>query len=258
LGETHDATLRVLSALANVCRPLGDHEARQQAIRRAIAACETRGQPQQAIAAMLGLALALGEAGQHEQAVETYQRAIEQADAIGEAQLQSQALRNYGLLLAELEREADAEQTLRLAVGTGRRANEDETLGRAQVALGIFLQHHGRLDEAGRLLAEAIDRLEAAHPDAVCARSHLQAVESGASCGCGDMQEALAEAFRRFVLERLPAGLIKELRVEIDEGTFNVHVELASEPTEEEQELLTTTLQHAQQQFRTRLSKGPY
>jgi tetratricopeptide (TPR) repeat protein len=257
LGQQHDGTIQILMAMANLDRSLGDGQSRQEAIRRVIQAHVARHEPKQAVAAELGLALAQSEAGQTGEAIETYRHAEETAKGLGEPQLHSQVLRNFGLLWAELDRLADAEQTLRLAVGAARESREDETIGRAQVALGIFLQHHGRPDEAKSLLADAIQRLDSAHPDALCARSHLQAIESGAGCGCGDMQDALADAFRQFVLQRIPEGLVKDIRVEIDEGQFDVHVEMAREPTPDERELLEKTFQHARQQFRKRFSEGP-
>jgi tetratricopeptide (TPR) repeat protein len=257
LGEQHDAMIQILTAMANLDRSLGDAQSREQAIRRVIAAHDARHEAKQAISAKLGLALAQSEAGQTDEAIETYRHAVEGAKGLGDSQLHSQVLRNFGLYYAELDRLADAEQTLRLAVGAARKSREDEMIGRAEVALGIFLQHHGRADEAESLLAGAIQHLDSAHPDALCARSHLQAIESGSGCGCGDMRDALGDAFRQFVLQRIPQGLVKDVRVAIDEGQFDVHVEMAREPTPEEQELLDKTFQHAQEQFRRRLNEGP-
>ncbi len=122
---------------------------------------------------------------------------------------------------------------------------------------GIFLQHHDHLDEAGKLLAEAVGRLDAAHPDAVCAeplaghpiRRFVRLRRHAGGAG---------RCFRSFVLERLPPGLIEELRVELEEGEFQIHVELHREPDEDELELMNKTFQHAQQQFRKRLNEGLY
>ncbi len=151
-----------------------------------------------------------------------------------------------------------AEQRLADAVTLARRGADYETVGRAGVALGLFLQHEGRLPEARTVLGEGLAVLDPVHPDAIVGRSHLGAVVDGRTCGCGDLQGTIADAFREFVLARLPADLLARLDVTIADDNFQVGVELRREPTEAELERLNGVFQSAQAEFRRRLSEPRY
>lgn len=129
-------------------------------------------------------------------------------------------------------------------------------LGRAQVALGLFLQHQERLAEARDTVEAGLATLDAAHPDAVVGRSHLGAIIAGRACGCGDLQGAIAGAFREFVLSRLPHDLLARLEVTIEDNNFNVKVELRRAPAEDELERLNRVVQGATAEFRHRLTSA--
>jgi tetratricopeptide (TPR) repeat protein len=252
-GEDHPVTLNALAAIANLERSLGDSQARQDAIRRAIAAFDHKGELGQALQAVQGLALAQSEAGQSAAAEETYRDAIARAKDLGDHAALAQVLRNYGLLLAEGDRRPEAEQLLRAALTEAEWASDPVMAGRAQIALGIFLYHGGQMNEARDLLTRALERLSPAEPDAVCGRSHLEAIKSGGACGCGDMKQALAQAFREFVMARLPAGIINRLQVDLQGDDFDVEVFLEREPTPEENDLIQRTFRHALAEFRQRV-----
>ncbi|MFE9960480.1 hypothetical protein [Micromonospora sp. NPDC005299] len=81
--------------------------------------------------------------------------------------------------------------------------------------LGLFLQHEARLPEARTVLEEGLTVMDPVHPDAIIGRSHLGAVLDGRTCGCGDMAGTIADAFREFVITRLPADLLDRLDVAI-------------------------------------------
>jgi tetratricopeptide (TPR) repeat protein len=258
LGEDHNATVNVLTLIANLERDLGPHgdpQARVAAIRQVIAVFDRRRDAGGALQATMGLALAQGDMGQPDQADATYREAEQRARQIADAALLSQVLRNHGLLLAELKRMPEAEELLRGAVAEARRSRNQEMLGRGLVALGIFHQHGGQLEPAAELLREALQVLDPAHPDAVCGRGHLGAIETGGSCGCGNTGQALADAFREFVLKRLPPGLVQRLEVTLENNNFNIGLHLDREPAEEEVQLLQRVITHAQEEFRKRVGQ---
>jgi tetratricopeptide (TPR) repeat protein len=252
-GEKPELLLPTLQHIANLERHLGDAQARAQAIRRAIAICEQIGKPEAALSAMQGLALALGEGGQTEAAEQAYREALGRAEALGNAAARSQVLRNHGLFLAECERRPEAEKLLREAVVVALPSGDAEMLARARIALGIFMQHGGQLEGARAILTEALKGIDPAHPDAIAARSHLGAVESGSSCGCGDQGRAVADACREFILARVPPGLLADLKVEAKEDDLQVQVHLDHEPTPEEMEQLERVLRHGVEAFRHKL-----
>jgi tetratricopeptide (TPR) repeat protein len=264
LGESHANVLDVLAAISNVERRLGqqgDPTVRQRALQRIIDIHDARHRAREALQATLGLALAQSDAGQHDDAIATYHRASVRAEQLGDAGQRSQVLRNLGLLLADIGRTDEAEQRLRAAMMAGAEGALDATmLARARVALGIFLQHVGRLDEAAPLLKAATNALEPADPDAITARSHLRAIESGGSCGCGDVGEtagqAVADAFREFVTARLPADLLAHFDVAVKEGDFEIGVHLKREATEPELAHIERVVNHALNEFRRKLISG--
>ena len=103
------------------------------------------------------------------------------------------------------------------------------------------------------LLTAALGKINPAHSDAVIGRAHLQALEAGQSCGCDNQPEALAEAFREFVLSRLPADLLERFEVRIEEGDFKMDVHLKREPEEEELDHLNRVINHALTEFRQKV-----
>ncbi|MGI5151851.1 tetratricopeptide repeat protein [Plantactinospora sp. CA-294935] len=258
LGIDHQATLNALSALANLGRDLGDQVGRVDAIERVLASYDRQGRQEEALMAALGLAMAQDEAGDAEAALRTYESAHARAERIGRPELRSQVLRNWGLALKEAGQVGLAEQRLTEAVGQARRGTDYDTVGRACVALGLFLQHEARLSEARTVLEEGLTVMDPVHPDAIIGRSHLGAVLDGRTCGCGDMAGTIADAFREFVITRLPADLLDRLDVAIVDGDFKIDVGLRREPTESELERLNGVFQTAHAEFRHRLNEPRY
>ncbi|WTY50893.1 hypothetical protein OG617_01690 [Micromonospora sp. NBC_01412] len=220
LGPDHQATLNALSALANLGRNLGDPTERVDAIERVLASYDRQGRQEEALMAALGLAMAQDEAGEAEAALGTYASAHGRAEHIDRPELLSQVLRNWGLALKEAGQVGLAEQRLTESVDQARRGTDHDMVGRACVALGLFLQHEARLSEARTVLEEGLAVMDPVHPDAIIGRSHLGAVLDGRTCGCGDMAGTTADAFREFVVTRLPAGLLDRLDVAIVDGEF--------------------------------------
>ena len=255
LGESDDHVLGALSRIANLECQFGDHRARVHAARRLVAACEAGGRAKMVVQALMGLALAQGDAGDLDDCDASYRTAVERAAALDDPTLVSQARRNYGLFQSGRGQKAEAEATMRAAAADAEQSGNAEVLARARIALGIFLQHNGRLDEARPLLADAVAALEPAHPDAVTARSHLMAVEGGSACGCGDTRLALTQAYRQFVLSQLPPGLVQDFKVGLKDNDFQVEVHMARKPTDDEMAQLERINRHALQQFRQRLMR---
>lgn len=261
-GGWSDATAltHVVAASSNLARAAGDHDERANAFRWLIAHLDSQGDHAKAVDARLGLAMALGELNQLDQAVAVYQEAVESAAKAGKI-AHSGALRNFGLFLAEIERRDEAKPLLEQAVAVARGAwgGGGEMLGRALVALGIFVQHGGAedpsaLERARALLQEGIQSLQPDHPDALPARSHLNAIENGGGCGCGNMDAAISAALQDMVLPQLPHGLLDTLAYK--DG--NLDVKLAREPSPEEMETLNSVLHQAMAQLKQKLRDQGY
>jgi hypothetical protein len=157
--------------------------------------------------------------------------------------------------LKELGQVAPAEQRLTEAVAQARHGADNETLGRAGVALGIFLQHEGRLPDAKTALEEGLSALEPVHPEALVGRSHLAAVMDGRTCGCDDLKGTIEDAFRQFVIGRLPADLLDDLAVTVEDGDFEVQVKPSRQATEDEIEHMNGVIQSAVAEFRRRIAR---
>ncbi len=253
LGPDHRATLNTLSRLANLGRHSGEQAGRVEAIQRVIASHDRQGNDREAVIAMLGLAVAQDEAGDEAAVLDTYASAYARAERTGSPELLSQVLRNWGIALRDAGQAGPAEQRLTEAVAQARLGADRELLGRAGIALGCFLQHAERFAEARAVLEEALSALDGVHPDAIMGRSHLTALMDGRTCGCDDMESTITEAFREFVLGRLPADLLAELDVTIADGDFQIQVGLRREPTKDELERLNSTFDSALAEFRRRI-----
>ncbi|TKK89740.1 tetratricopeptide repeat protein [Herbidospora galbida] len=256
LGPDHQATLNALSQLANIGGDAGDEAGRIETIKKVLASYDRQGREHDAFMAALALAMAQDDAGDTTGALDTYARVQTRADGLGRPEYHAQLLRNWGLALAAAGRPAEAEERLRAAVGVADLGTDHEILGRSRIALGLFLQHADRLDEARHVVEAGLATLDVAHPDAITGRSHLTAIAAGRSCGCGDVQGAIADAFREFVLGRLPGDLLADLAVTVENGDFAINVDLRREPTEAEIEHLNQLLQSATAEFRGRLVAG--
>ncbi|WP_433223284.1 hypothetical protein ACQP00_25725 [Dactylosporangium sp. CS-047395] len=253
LGPDHRATLATLSRIANLGRDSGDQTGRIEAIQRVLASHDRQGQAEAALQVALGLALAHGDAGDQEAGLRAYSSAYERATRLGRPELVSQVLRNWGLALRDADRPADAERALADAVRAAETGADYELLGRGRIALGLFLQHQNRLAEARGVIEQGLAVLDPVHPDAMIGRSHLGAVLEGRTCGCGDMPDTIARAYREFVLSKVPRGLLADVHVEVTGGDFRVNVELSREPQQAELERLNEVMQSAYAEFRRRL-----
>ncbi|GGO16182.1 hypothetical protein GCM10010116_32650 [Microbispora rosea subsp. aerata] len=255
-GPDHQLTLNALSQLANAGRDIGDETGRVQAIEKVLASYDRQGRAEDALMAALGLAMARDDAGDTAGALATYEQAWARADRIGRPELRAQVLRNWGLALSAAGRTAEAERRLREAVAEADLGHDPEMLGRSRIALGLFLQHQERLAEARQVVEAGLSTLDVAHPDAITGRSHLGAIARGCACGCGDVQGTIAEAFREFVMARLPRDLLEDLDVTVEDGDFAIQVRLRREPRPDEIEQMNRLIESANAEFRGRLASG--
>ena len=165
------------------------------------------------------------------------------AEELGAPSLLAQARRNAGLYLAERGRRAEAASLLADAVAGAREDEAMEELGKSLIAQGIFLQHGGDAAAARPLLQEGVDTLPPDDADALAGRSHLDAIDGGLGCGCGDAERALAAALRALIAPDIPADLLADLRIQMADDGPRMDVQLAREPTDEELERLDRVLQ---------------
>jgi len=255
-GPDHDVVRNGKVCIVNMEGDRGqhcNHDLRLRLGREVIASHERQGAHEEALQDVQGYAKALSDAGQPEQAIAAYRQAVDKARGLRQPTLQSQIRRNLGLLLSELDRDAEAQTELAGAVDDASYGTDEEMRSRAEVALGIFYQHRQQLELARPLLTRALQHLNPAHGDAVIARSHLHALQDGRTCGCDDQGKAMAEAFREFVVSRLPKDLLEEFGVKLADKDFQLSVRLNREPTEAELEHLNRVIQHALAEFRKQI-----
>ena len=256
--RTHVCFIHVHSMLANLSAMLGGHEGRIESIEKLLVSFTELEEWPRVVESTYGLALALSDMGDVDGACSQYEKGVAKANEIGDAAMESNGLRNWGQLYSEIGKEADAEQLMRRAVGVAQSASEVEELGRAYAAFGILLQHAGDLDQAEPMLAEAVEQLDPSDTSSLCARSHLQAIQENRSCGCGDMDSALSEAMRQYILDFVPEGLLEEVHVEINDGKLTLDVQAAGEPTDEDLEIIQRAVTQAQIEFNKRMQPRPY
>lgn len=246
---------RVVAAKAEVARRARDHQARLEAIGWLADHFEQAGDVQEALRARLGLALARDQAGDVPGAEQAYRDAVGRARALGDEAARALVLRNAGLFFGRHEQPAEAERLLVEALASAERAGDKAQLGVTLVAHGIFLQHQKRGDEARPVLERALEALPAGHPDTILARGHLEALEHGGPCGCGEQSGPLAKALEDLVRPKLPEGLLGSIRIDPSAGFGSIEVGLAREPSAEERELLEKALDQAVGELRMRLRR---
>lgn len=250
-----DSAMRIDLAInkSEVARQGGLFAHREAALTFVYRSYLQRNEPKMALEALLGLALVYTETGDVTQANQAYQACEKLARSIGDSGCLAKTLRNTGLFYSDHGQPEMAEQHMSEAVVLAQQSGDRNRLGEAQTALAIFQQHQGRLEEARILLESAIQLLDPAHPHSLMARSHLDAIVSNKSCGCGDMSGAIAEALEELVMPHLPEGLLDAIEVSLKkDGSPHVNVRLGRAPTEEEKQLLDRVIHQAMNQLRQR------
>ncbi|MBC8142129.1 MAG: hypothetical protein H7Y38_11890 [Armatimonadetes bacterium] len=207
--------------------------------------------------ALLGLALAQGDAGDIPGATKSYRRVRIAGERMGDFAQASAAERNLGLLLSKDRQEnAEAEACLQNAVALAKRSDDTEALGKAEGCLGVYYQHIERFADAEPLLISAMPHLPVSSSDAVIMRAHLAALRANISCGCdeGNMESAfynsLCAAISAQVEAELP-GLLKSVVYEADaSGERSLQVSLLRSPLPEEMERLQIVVTQAEASFK--------
>lgn len=225
----------------------GDHRTRIAALERIVALADERNDLPLAIDAGLGLGMCHEAVGDLPLATECYERVVVRARRHGAAETLVKALRNAGLFFVERDSQRGL-VLLREAVSVPHAPPGELALTR--LALGIQLQHRGELGEAQALLAAGLAAMEPTHPDAICARSHLRAIEQQGSCGCGQPADEVHAQVERIVRDRLPPGLLEAL--EFGEGGVSIRVTRSL--TESEARLVADTVELAMTELRKRLA----
>jgi tetratricopeptide (TPR) repeat protein len=253
--------LNVNIALANVARLTGDHDVRIEAGTKVVKLCGGLDDPHHLVEAYQGLACALSDAGREDDAERAYYEAIQICQKIGDRRELANVLRNYAIWADDRQRTELAESLHRQALEHATASKDALMKGRSLAALGIFLQHHDRGSEAAPLLAEAQRLLPASHPDAFCVQTHWEALQRGepCSCGAGDDWEAISTLVVRQVKEHVAGDLLKSIRIgPNEEGSPDIHVELAREPTPNELEHLNRVINQTMAQMRQRYRSAGY
>ena len=231
--------------LANIARQTQDHAVRIEASRAIVDLATKRRDPKVVVEAWEGLAEAYDQAGQHDDVDQSFRQALEVAQQSQQPALAASVLRNYAIYADQQNRHQDAAQFHARAVELAEKSGDRVLLARCLGAYGIFSHHRGQLDAARPLLARAEKLIPPDDADAFYIINHLRALERGEPDPCGSHPElAMNELLERLVRDHLPAGLLKEIRVE-DGG---IKVQLAREPQPDEVVLLERVMRHARAQ----------
>ena len=197
-----------------------------------------------------GLAAGLSEAEQHADAERAYVQAVAAAVELDDPGYISRTQRNAGLYLADRERSAEAVRLLSEAIEAARGADLLPELGRALIGLGIVHQHAGDLDAARAALSEGTTLLPPEDHDRLRGRSHLNALDAGDGCGCGDLDAAMSEALMTLVGPLVAPDLLEGLKVRMTADGPAVAIELARTPDDAELDRLNRVIQHGLAQLR--------
>ena len=234
LGPDHAATVGAFGALAAQAAERGDHVGRTAALRRVLAAHDRQNRAEEGLSAALGLAGALSDAGETENCLLAYADAAARAERIGRADRISRTLFDWGLALQGAGQPEPAAARLGEAVAAARGIDDAAFLGTAAAAYGIGLQHLGRPIEARGALEEALSVMDPRGDAGLAVRGHLVALLDGQDCGCAGLRAAVEQAYREFVVSRVPAGLLDRFDVRIVGNSFVVDVAFQREPAEDE------------------------
>lgn len=247
---TPEVQLNVAVAITNMARRAGNHEARIAAFQRVISLTSHAAGLADAL---LGLALAQADAGQAAEADESYRKAVAAAEKSGLKQLLAQAERNYAIFLADEKRTAEADAMHARSIETARASDDEYILGRALCAAGIHHHHAGHYEAAIPLLEESCRLLPQEHPDAICSQSHLTSARQDQPCDCDQQTpQAIAQVVRDLVLQRAPAGLVQDLRIDFNDEQSPISVTASRKPTEAEGQQLYHAVQNAVGELRRR------
>jgi len=242
---------RVLHAWGSVERraqQAGDQATRVAALERIRALAQGRNDHALVLQAELGIALAHDKAGDGAAATGDYERAIAFARAHASPEDLAMTLRNAGLYFVRLDAHRErGMELLREAVAASPGPGEERA--RSGIALGIQLHHRGELAGARERLVGALAEIDPAHPDAMCGRSHLRAIDEKQSCGCGDVGGEVHAQIERIVRDRLPPGLLD--RIDFEGTNVGIHVTRAL--SEDEARLVADTVDLAMAEMRTRI-----
>jgi tetratricopeptide (TPR) repeat protein len=249
LAADRDRVLRAWATVERRAQTQADHSTRAVALERILALAEAQGDRDLVLQAHLGLALTYDKAGDHVAAACGYDDAIEHARAQGTPEDLCKTLRNAGLYFVQRDGDRGLAM-LREAADLVREPCEERA--RSRIALGIQLQHRGELAEARDRLASALAEIDATHPDAMCGRSHLGAIEQKQSCGCGDVGTEVHAQVERIVRERLPAGLLERIEFTGEHGE-NVGIHVTRALSEGEARLVADTVDLAMSEMRKRI-----
>ena len=243
---------KIHAVISNVARDAGNHLARTKALSWLRDHMDRSGE--EALGVVLALALAEDEGG-HTSIAESHYQDAQRRAARAPAAAKARVARNYGLFLSQHDRKDEARKLLDQALTEARTANDPDEVGQAAIAAGILLQHLSD-PSAEPLLEEALRVLPPDHPDALCARSHLIALRTGAGCGCGDMSEALSDAVLEMVRAAVPEDLLADLEITLrDNQPPNVSVRLARQPTDEEMQALDSAVHLAVAQLQQNIRR---
>ena len=250
----HNFLLQLQGFQAMVQRWIGPSEGRVESLEKLSQALLDQQRLPEAVDALIGLAEAFDALHDRQSAETTFHRALHYAHQSEDPRLVSTASRNFGLFYDQSLGSEEAEIYLRQAVEAAEATDDIQLLGTGLIALGIYLQHKAQTEEAEQHLERGLRLLPPADFNYICGSSHLQAIQSGGSCGCGDTTEAYLAALRNHILETVPEGLINDAKVsQGDDGQIQVELDFDHELDEQESEQVRRAMQQAHLDFQRKM-----
>lgn len=252
--------LNATIALANAARETGDHDARIEASQVVVKLCGGLDEPHHAIEAWQALAFAFSDAGRQEEAEQAYQEAVARAEQHVDAKHLANVLRNFAIWADDVGRQDRAAALHDRAVEAAAGCSDAVMQGRCLAARGIFHQHSGQQQTAQSDLKQSLRWLPATHPDAFCAQSHLQALQRGEDCTCGqeDSQAAISSLVEQQLRREIGGDLLKSVRIEAGDEGPDIKVELNREPSPAELEHLDRVVNQTLAQMRRQHGQAGY
>lgn len=251
LGRYHERVVDILQAVADLAGRLQRPEHQIRALQSLINTADARGEIELSARAMLQLAETLADSEMAEAARSALEVAVDRARETANPLLHGIALFEYGSLLQHSGDAHQAESAYSEAIRELARTPERERTSISQIQLGVIYLHRGELDRGGRILKQGLQGLDRWHPTRLIGELHMAAKKRKSVCCCLDPDpESRLRLLERFVNDHLPGRFVKRLAFRLSPaGELDVQVELAEDPSSEEQAILNQLLEFASSQL---------
>lgn len=239
-GPQHELSARAMSLIQWLEAQRGNHAARRTALLRLAAYFAATGDDRRQIEIAWQLADTAEEADDLEAASDHYQAAVAQADQHGDPRDQAWIRDRYGSFLGRQGQLDEAVRVLKEAVALAEPTGDAELLGQALISLGIAQKYAGDREAALARLAQGVSLLPEDHAYAAIGREQFARLEEGVDDG-----PTLAEGLVTLIRARLPADFDLEYRIDFTADECIARLVSPRQPTEAELNAFTYAVQEA-------------